>query len=138
MVDLVDMIPILIQASVIFFVFKSWGGFLNNFFFSPKSYLTTIYMAIVFWFVASTMYIFCPYVCFCQLPRKGKKNLEVLYLNSHLMFKVNIALSRAAAVASKIYIFCLSVFFAFAPQGGNLERIIPGLFFEGKKPPQQV
>ena len=47
------------------------------------------------------------------------------------------ALRRAAAVASKIYIFCLSVFFAFAPQGGNLERIIPGLFFEGKKPPSK-
>ena len=45
---------------------------------------------------------------------------------------------RAAGVASKIYVFCLSVFFAFVPQGENLERIIPGLFFEGKKPPASL
>jgi hypothetical protein len=76
-------------------------------------------------------------VSFCKLPSR-EQFLEALCLNSHLFLSEYIALSRAAAVASKIYILFYLFFFAIAPQGKNLGGIIPGLFFEGKKNPSKL
>jgi hypothetical protein len=63
-------------------------------------------------------------VSFCKLPRR-EKVLEVLCLNSHLILSEYIVSSRAAAVASKIYILFYLFFFC------------NGLFFEGKKNPSK-
>ena len=76
-------------------------------------------------------------VSFCKLLRRGKF-LEVLYLNSHLILSEYIALSRAAAVASKIYILFYLFFFCNCPAGEKFRGIIPGLFFEGKKNPSKL
>ena len=83
----------------------------------------------IFFFLSPKL-LFCLYICFCQLHRRGEI-LEVLYLNLH---PVNITLSHAAAVALKVYIYPV-FFFAIALQRKKLQGIISGLFFEAKNPP---
>tara|TARA_B110000914_G_C15112362_1_gene286746 strand:+ start:172 stop:399 length:228 start_codon:yes stop_codon:yes gene_type:complete len=67
-------------------------------------------------------------VSFCKLPSR-EKFLEVLCLNSHLILSEYIALSRAAAVASKIYILFYLFFFCNCPAGEKFRGYYTWIIF---------
>ena len=67
-------------------------------------------------------------VSFCKLPSR-EKFLEVLCLNSHLIVSEYIALSRAAAVASKIYILFYLFFFCNCPAGETFRGYYTWIIF---------
>ena len=67
-------------------------------------------------------------VSFCKLPRR-ENVLEVLCLNSHLNLSEYLALSRAAAVASKIYILFICFFFCNCPAGEKFRGYYTWIIF---------
>jgi hypothetical protein len=95
-------------------------------------------VTILFWVVAFRMYIFCLYVSFCKLPRRGEI-LEVFYLNSHLILSGYSLKPRSSCCFQNLYFVCL-FFFLQLPRrgGGNFGGTLPGLFFEGKKKPSKL
>ena len=67
-----------------------------------------------------------PNICFFLAIAPQGKIFGILYLDSHITL-LSIALSPAAAIVSKLYIFCVRFFLAIAPQGEIFLGIISEL-----------